>query len=62
MKVKIDKELCSGDEICVDICPELFKMEGDVAVVKTELVSEDLKERCREAADECPSEAIIVED
>jgi ferredoxin len=62
MKVKIDKELCSGDEICVDICPELFKMEGDVAVVKTETVSEDLKERCREAADECPSEAIIVED
>jgi ferredoxin len=62
MKVKIDKELCSGDEICVDICPELFKMEGDVAVVKMETVSEDLKERCREAADECPSEAIIVED
>jgi ferredoxin len=62
MKVKIDKELCSGDEICVDICPELFKMEGDVAVVKMETVSEDLKARCREAADECPSEAIIVED
>jgi len=62
MKVKIDKELCSGDEICVDICPELFKMEGDVAVVKMETVTEDLKERCREAADECPSEAIIVED
>lgn len=62
MKVKIDKELCSGDEICVDICPELFKMEDDVAVVKMETVTEDLKERCREAADECPSEAIIVEE
>lgn len=62
MKVKIDKELCSGDEICVDICPEVFKMEDDVAVVQMETVPEDLKERCREAVDECPSEAITVED
>ena len=62
MKVRIDKELCSGDEICVDICPEVFKMEDEIAVVKTETVPEDAKEKCREAAEECPSEAIIIED
>ena len=62
MKVRIDKELCSGDEICVDICPEIFEMQDDVAICKTETVADDLKERCREAADECPSEAIIIED
>lgn len=62
MKVKVDKELCSGDEICVDICPEVFKMEDDVAVVQLETVPDDLKEKCREAVDECPSEAITIED
>ncbi len=62
MKVKVDKELCSGDEICVDICPEVFKMEDDVAVVLVDTVPEDVKERCREAVDECPSEAITIED
>lgn len=62
MKVKIDKELCSGDEICVEICPEVFQMEDDVAVCKMEEVPEGARESCREAADECPSEAIIIED
>jgi len=62
MKVRIDKDLCSGDEICVEICPEVFQMEDDVAVCKTEDVPEDMQASCREAADECPSEAIIIED
>jgi ferredoxin len=62
MKVKVDKEMCSGDEICVDICPEVFKMEDDVAVTLMDTVPEDLQTKCREAAEECPSEAIIIED
>ena len=62
MKVKVDKELCSGDEICVDICPEVFKMEDDVAVPQIDVIPDNLQEKCREAADECPTEAIIIED
>ena len=62
MKVRIDKDLCSGDEICVEICPEVFEMEDDIAICKMEDVPEDAQEKCREAADECPSEAIIIED
>lgn len=62
MKVRVDKEMCSGDEICVDICPEVFAMEEDVAVTKMESVPENLQTKCREAAEECPSEAIIIED
>lgn len=52
MKVKVDKEMCSGDEICVDICPEVFEMQDDVAVVKMAVVPDNLKEKCREAVDE----------
>ena len=62
MKVRVDKELCSGDEICVDICPEVFKMEDDVAVPQIDVIPDNLQEKCREAADECPTEAIIIED
>jgi ferredoxin len=62
MKVKIDPDLCSGDEICVQVCPEVFEMEGDKAVVIMEEVPENLQDSVREAAESCPSEAIIIEE
>ncbi len=62
MKVKIDPELCNGDEICVQLCPDVFEMEGEKAIVKMEDIPDDLAESVREAADSCPSEAIIIEE
>lgn len=62
MKVKIDPDLCTGDEICVQMCPEVFEMEGDKAIVLQEEVPEDLQDSVREATDSCPSEAIIIEE
>jgi ferredoxin len=62
MKVKIDPDLCTGDEICVQMCPEVFEMEDDKAVVLQEEVPEELQDSVREAADSCPSEAIIIEE
>ncbi len=62
MKVKIDPDLCTGDEICVQMCPEVFEMEGDKAIVLQQEVPEELQDSVREAADSCPSEAIIIEE
>jgi ferredoxin len=62
MKVKVDEETCVGNETCVDICPEIFEMNGDVAVAKMEEVPENLEEKCREAAESCPVEAIVIEE
>ena len=62
MKVRIDKELCSGDEICVEICPEVFQMEDDVAVAKVDVVPSEAEESAQQAADDCPAEAIIIEE
>ena len=62
MKVKIDPELCTGDEICVQLCPEVFEMQEDKAVVIMDEISPDLQDSVREAADSCPSEAIIIEE
>lgn len=62
MKVKIDPDLCTGDEICVQMCPEVFEMEGDKAIVLKEEVPEELQDSVREATDSCPSEAIIIKE
>ena len=61
MKVKVDQELCIGCGPCVDICPEVFELNGDVATVKLDVVPLRYEEACREASQLCPTEAISVE-
>jgi ferredoxin len=36
-------------------------MKGDVAVAKMEEVPKDLEGKCKEAAEACPVEAIVIE-
>ncbi len=60
MKVEINQDECTGDEICVDLCPEVFEMEGDVAKVIVDGVPADVEDACREAADSCPAECIKI--
>ena len=62
MRVRIDDDLCVGDGACAEVCPEVFKMVGDLAVVQMEEVPEELEEACRQAAEECVVEAITIEE
>ena len=62
MRIRVDQDLCIGDETCVELGPEVFEMDGDVAVAKMEEVPEELEEACTEAAESCPAEAIIIEE
>ncbi|OYD14641.1 ferredoxin [candidate division WOR-3 bacterium JGI_Cruoil_03_44_89] len=62
MRIKIDEELCTGCEVCVDTCPNLFEVgENGIAVVIVDEVPKNEEECAKEAADNCPSEAIIIE-
>jgi len=63
MKAKIDEDLCTGCEECVEAVPDVFEMDedGELAVLKVEVIPGDQEDAVQESADDCPAEAIIIE-
>ncbi|MDD2352759.1 MAG: ferredoxin [Candidatus Caldatribacteriota bacterium] len=61
MKATVDKDLCTGCGLCESTCPEVFELQDDVAVVKVDTVPADAEESCKQAAEDCPVEAITCE-
>jgi ferredoxin len=62
MKVTVDEETCIGCGLCSETCPEVFEMSDDKATVKVNKVPENAIKTCREAAENCPVEAIQIEE
>ncbi len=62
MKANVDEELCTGCEICTETCPEVFEMKNDKSWVKVDEIPEDAEECARQAEEECPEEAISIEE
>lgn len=62
MKAVVDADLCTGCELCVDTCPDVFEMAGDIAKVKVDKVPENAIDSSKQAAEDCPSEAISIEE
>ncbi len=61
MKATVDADLCTGCEMCVDTCPDVFEMDGAVAKAKGDTVPAGKEDDAKQAAEDCPSEAIKVE-
>jgi ferredoxin len=61
MKVRIN-DSCTACGLCAEACPEVFAMGDDMAEVIVVGVPAQFEEAVQQAADECPAEAIEVED
>ena len=60
MKAFVDPDLCIGCTQCAGICPEVFTMEGTLAVaLSTELPPETVPQAV-DAAQTCPVGAITI--
>jgi ferredoxin len=61
MRVEVTDE-CIACGLCTEICPEVFEMGDEIAVVKVDTVPADFEAAARDAADQCPVDAIKVQD
>jgi ferredoxin len=62
MHVIVDDETCIGCGLCAENCPEIFVTLNDKARAKTDEVPDELEDACRETAEDCPVEAIAIEE
>ena len=62
MKIVVDYDLCEANAVCMDVCPEAFRVEDDdTLTVLIETPGEELREKVEEAVRLCPRQAIALE-
>lgn len=59
MRMEVDQDLCISCGTCVDTCPEVFDWnDEDKAYVIVEEIHAELEDQSKEAAENCPTNAI----
>jgi ferredoxin len=62
VKIVVDYELCEANAVCMDVCPECFRVEDDdTLTVLVEKPPESLRAKVEEAVRLCPRQAISLE-
>jgi len=61
MRAKVNDD-CIVCELCQDMCPDVFKMGDGKAEVQQDPVDAEHEETCRKAAEDCPTDAIEIEE
>ncbi|MBN1983179.1 MAG: ferredoxin [Chitinivibrionales bacterium] len=61
MKARVDKNVCIGCQMCVQICPDVFQMNDEgIAVVLVDTINVKYENLCKEAQEMCPVMAIAL--
>jgi ferredoxin len=62
MKVVVDYDLCEANAVCMDCCPEVFRVEeDDTLTILMENPPEELRSKVEEAVRLCPRQALSLE-
>lgn len=62
MKATVNPDLCNGMAVCEQTCPEVFEVKDGTSMVKVDEVPSDVQQSCRQAAEGCPTSAILIEE
>lgn len=63
MKVSLNEDDCSGCGVCEEAVPEVFAMNDAGTVdIKLTPIPDNMRAAVEDAADSCPSAAIVIED
>jgi ferredoxin len=61
LRVFADRSRCCGYGLCAQVCPQVFKLDGDGLVyLESDTVPPGLEDEATEAAAACPAEALRV--
>ncbi len=61
MKIVIDFDLCESNAVCMDVCPDCFRVEeDDTLTVLIENPPTELQPKVEEAVRLCPRQAISL--
>jgi ferredoxin len=62
MKVIVDRDLCEANAVCMDCCPEVFRVgDDDTLQILVDKVSEAQRAAVGEAVRLCPRQALSLE-
>jgi ferredoxin len=63
MKIVVDYDLCEANAVCMEVCPEVFKVDdGDNLHILVESPPESVRFKVEEAVRLCPRQALSLED
>jgi ferredoxin len=63
MKIVVDYDLCEANAVCMDVCPECFRVEDDDSLtILVERPPEKLRQKVEEAVRLCPRQAISLDE
>ncbi|WP_431233110.1 ferredoxin [Mycolicibacterium psychrotolerans] len=59
-RVQVDRELCEGHALCVELAPDVFDVESDDLATCVETPPDGARARVEAAVAACPRQAISI--